>query len=78
MLANLLKREAYFQIHGAPAIGPSRTDYGDRWQIYHGDFPASLPEAPGMCWAKPRKEKPGAFAPGGGNPKAGPVMLRAV
>jgi hypothetical protein len=58
MLANLLKREAYFQIHGLRRSGPSRTDYGDGWQIYHGDFPASLPEAPGMCWANPEKKNP--------------------
>jgi hypothetical protein len=54
----LIEKRSVFSDSWGSAIGPSRTDYGDRWQIYHGDFPASLPEAPECVGRSPEKKNP--------------------
>lgn len=60
MLINLLKRQAFYQIHRHRRLGQA-----EQIVATGGKFVTAIFGPLTRC---PRKEKPGAFAPGGGNP----------
>jgi hypothetical protein len=71
----LIEKTNYFSELGAPAIGPSGANWSEALQICHADFRPANRMSPESVGRTP-KEKPGAFAPGGGTQM--PTQFRAV